>query len=1805
MPSVDTKVVEMQFDNKQFESGIGQTLSSLDRLKRALSFGKETKNVNDLEKSVNSISLSAIEDALDVVKYRFSALGIAGATAIANITNSVMSLGYQMKTFLVTKPISDGFAEYETQMNAIQTILSNTRSEGTNIQQVNAALDELNAYADRTIYNFTEMTRNIGTFTAAGVDLNTSVNAIQGIANLAAVSGSTSNQASVAMYQLSQALATGTVKLMDWNSVVNAGMGGQVFQDALRKTSEELGTGAEAAIKAEGSFRESLSVGWLTSQVLTETLKKFTTSGAMEWVANYCDISQDAVQAAYDQAYAASTAEDSFGKQQEAIDSVSESLAEQTGKSRDAIKETLELAYDAQNAATKVKTFSQLIDTLGEALGSGWTKSWQLIIGDFEEARELWTKVSDVLSDMINTSSDARNAIIQGWADLGGRTAMIDGLWQAFYNLKTILGTISSAFRDVFPKATSEQLADASNKFKGLMDSLKPTEEVLDKLSRGFKGVFSILDIGKTALSSIFSGISGYFSNNEVSGAIDVFLTKFAELGDAIAKFDEAFKNGEAPKLISETLTSALTTVSSVIDGLLSKITGTNILSAVQTLFSNIGNAVKTGVSSILDWISDNVTLSNIFDMINTMAMTTMVVGIGEVIQKIKDKVSELAGAHGLIELLFGGKDGDAKKSTEDAKKDVGSILQAITGIDFSGISEKVSEAISSLSDALNALTMNVNAGTLVKIAVAVGVLTYSLKTLSEIHLGSMVQGLLGLGVVLKMLTSSMTSITGAIKGSSAKGMIAASVSMIVMAEAVKVLANVAKTLGSLNIGELAKGLVGLGVLMTELGLFMDNIKSVNITVKDAATIFVMAEAMKVLADAVLKFATLSWGELARGLIGAGAGIVELAVGLRILSGVEMKATTVLSIYVMAKAMTVLAEAVNTFATLSWEEIGRGLTAMGGALTELIASLAVLSKVGNVKSLIGTVSMDMLIDNLQTLANALRSFGTMAWDEIARGLTAMGGAFTELVAALGILGKVAGFESIFASKALSDVMDKLPILAEGFQKIGSMSWDEIGRGLVGMGGALGEIAGISGALGSFAGLSSIIGSLSIVETSKSLGDIADALIKIGQLSWDQIGVGLVGMGGALGEIAVVTGALGSFAGLASIIGSLSIVETSKSLGEIADALAKFGSMSWDEISRGLTAMAGALGETALGGALNTFGVFGAGVLQEIAEPLGVLADSVKKWSDVTLPEGLGTQLGDIASGVNAFWLSGMGSDAISTLAEPFGVLADSTKKWSGVTIPDGIGTGLGKIAEGVNALWMSGMGADAIAKLAQPFGTLALSVNRWAGVTIPENLGTTLSGLAGAIGAFTLSGLAADSISAVAEPFGNLADSVGKWSGLYIRQDLKERLTEISQGIQAFTLSAPGGMALGAITGPLGNLADAISKWGEVVVPDDIATKLTSISDGVRTFNDIAGATVGLQSTANALDQLGTSLPNLAGVDFNAVSNGITSISTAINSIPDMSASAQSAIDTIGSLSSAISDAASSLATDLTSSITSGFSGLNDSISAALSGCVETIADKSSMFSATGKNIIQTIADAFISNEGILSSQLQSALNSAKGMINTSAFYSLGRYLMLGLAKGMNANRRFVVNAARSAVLKAVEAANKAADVGSPSKVFAEIGMYCAKGLAIGMENNSKYAEDASESMMDSAIGMLSNTSSMAVLAAQSIQDAIDADYNPVIRPVLDDRQFKTDLASAINSTSMSARSQISLNASYISKGLAQENQNGFNEQILRSIAKLRKEVAEISKPTYNVGGITYDDGSNVATAVRELTRAVKVERRK
>ena len=374
---VDEKVVSLKFDNKQFEQGVSSTLSTLDRFKKALHFEGTSKGLENLSNKVKNVDMKSLGSSVETVRAKFSALDVFAINAMQRISNSAIDAGKRLVSAFTIDPIKSGFKEYETQMNAVQTIMANTESKGTTLEDVNEALAELNTYADKTIYNFTEMTRNIGTFTAAGVGLKESTRAIQGIANLAAVSGSNSQQASTAMYQLSQALANGRVALQDWNSVVNAGMGGEVFQTALKRTATQMGTNVDALIKKYGSFRESLTKGqWLTTEVLTETLAQL--SGAY---------------------------------------SEADLIAQ--GYSKNQAAEIVKLANTAVSAATEVKTFTQLMSTLKEAAQSGWTVTWQTIVGDFGEAKELFSEISNAAGSLIQKMSDSRNNLLKGAFDSG------------------------------------------------------------------------------------------------------------------------------------------------------------------------------------------------------------------------------------------------------------------------------------------------------------------------------------------------------------------------------------------------------------------------------------------------------------------------------------------------------------------------------------------------------------------------------------------------------------------------------------------------------------------------------------------------------------------------------------------------------------------------------------------------------------------------------------------------------------------------------------------------------------------------------------------------------------------------------------------------------------------------------------------------------------------------------------------------------------------------------------------------------------------------------------------------------------------------------------------------------------------------------------------------------------------------------------------------------------------------------------------------------------------------------------------
>ena len=253
---------------------------------------------------------------------------------------------------------------------------------GTSVKHIEDVLNELNLYADKTIYNFTQMTQAIGQFTTAGVDVDTAATSVKGIANLAAYVGAPASDASRAMFQLSQALSTGRVRLQDWMSLEHtAGMGGKVFQDALIDTAEHFGIAAKAAIEAEGSFRESLKHDWLTTDVLNETLKK---------------LSGD-----FDELYWA-----------------------QQGYTQAEIQSIMDLGRVATESATKVRTVSMMWDAMKEAAQSTWTETWQYIIGGYEDAPKLLTAINDSISELLGNMNASRNAALKFWynAKLGGRS---------------------------------------------------------------------------------------------------------------------------------------------------------------------------------------------------------------------------------------------------------------------------------------------------------------------------------------------------------------------------------------------------------------------------------------------------------------------------------------------------------------------------------------------------------------------------------------------------------------------------------------------------------------------------------------------------------------------------------------------------------------------------------------------------------------------------------------------------------------------------------------------------------------------------------------------------------------------------------------------------------------------------------------------------------------------------------------------------------------------------------------------------------------------------------------------------------------------------------------------------------------------------------------------------------------------------------------------------------------------------------------------------------------------------------------
>lgn len=1091
--TIDEKVVEMRFDNRQFEQNVSTTMSTLDKLKQKLHLDGATKGLENVASASDNLEITAtkagfhLSDVWENVSRTFE----------TKIADRVVNAAERMAKALTIEPVKAGFDEYETKIGAIQTIMSNTASKGTTMEDVTNVLGELNEYADKTIYNFAEMTRNIGTFTAAGVGLEESAAAIQGISNLAAASGSTSQQASTAMYQLSQALSSGTVKLMDWNSVVNAGMGGEKFQEALKATAREHGVAVDDLIAKNGSFRESLQEGWITADVLNETLRKFTVEGAKEYA-------------------------DSMVKSGKYTQEQADAL----------IKE----AQAMEDAATKVKTFTQLWDTLKESAQSGWSQTWEIIVGDFEEAQEFLGYLSDTIGSLIGASADARNSMLQDWKTLGGRADLIEAVKNVFDALGGVLAPLRDGFREIFPPMTGEKLAAFTKGLKDLTAKLKIGDETADKLKRTFKGVFAVIDIARMVIVAVVKAIASLFGGvGELGGGL---LEITARIGDFLVKLRDIVSETGVVNSVFKGIAAVLKIVVGAVGAFL-KLVGRSIafpaLDLISRVLSKLGikmeglsdsaDSMREGVSDSVKSMGDAFKNSVFFKILDFLWKTLQVIGkiVGKVFSAIADGFKRMTGAASFSDLM----NLIDTVSLSAILVFIVKIAKKVSGLfgTMDDLKERLGGVLDSVSGAFEGFQKQMKAQALMKIAIAIGILAAAILVLSfldpkkiGVALGAVASALTGLLVTLKVLSKVQLPE----QANSVKKFASA---LVPVAIAVLILASALKKLSKLSPKELAVGLAGVLGLLAGIIVILkvfDSMKSSTKGMFSAGMAMVaVAIAIAILGAAVDDFSKMSWSELGKSgvaLAGLAAGIAVMGLALKLVP--KSSALQAAGLVITAGAMYILAGAVKVFSLIDTASAAKGLIVMSIGLAAMAVALKVMEK-----SWATALMMPLVAESLVILAGALKLFGMLSMDEIGRGLVALGGSLILLGVALNVM------KSAWAAAlVLPIVAASMIILAGALHLFALLEWDQIARGLVALGGSLLIMA---------AGLTlmqwALPGAIALTVASVGLLALAGALAALGALGWAVIGTGI-----ALLTVALLGLAVGLTAMLIALPGALAL-----------------------------------------------------------------------------------------------------------------------------------------------------------------------------------------------------------------------------------------------------------------------------------------------------------------------------------------------------------------------------------------------------------------------------------------------------------------------------------------------------------------------------------------------------------------------------------------------------------------------------------------------------------------------------------------
>lgn len=1074
--NIDERVVEMRIDNRQFVSGAEKTISILDKLKNALSFKNAGDGFNEVQRAANKLDLSDMGRTVELVSNRFSDMGIVGMRVIQNLTDSVYGFVTSTVKGLTIDPVTGGFNKYEDILRKTQTIMSATLNEeiperfGTQLDYVSNQLELAAWYTDETSASLQDIVGNVSKFTNVGIGLEDAVWEMEGIANWGWSAGASMAEMGRAMYNLSQAMSVGSVKLMDWRSIENANMGTLEFKQTAIDTAVALGTLTEAGdglyktlngteVSAK-NFNEALSEGWFSSAVLEKTLKLYgeysRRLGAVMDDTGFSDagLSASDVMGAVDEIVEKldsgefksleegltdwrNTLKKSFSEEDlpsidalryafELLSGDEDALAaraEALGESYNKLSEKqFELAKRAFLMGQEYKTFGDVIDATKDAVSTGWMKTFQLIIGNADEAKEVWTEVGDVFYSIFAEGAARRNAILKWWNSPGeglesGRDAFLEAIGNIYRAVQSYIGPIIEGFDRIFSwgpaKEAGERLRELTQRFRDFTARLALSESAGRGMTNFFATIFGWIKKVLQVLRPVTSFFGGLLTATR-----DFFNLFFESFDTEAGKFDKNKFLAGLPgifKGVSDNVKKAWT-------GIKNFFSSFSDVPIVRSVFDFIVKAIDSIISGGKDVIGFLTTAKD--GLVDAQSPVQKIKDwfskIWEYVKNIKIDSGALKDAFGkvgeVIQTVYSGLTGDEGDFKERIKAMLKSALQAVketlgeiklsdlfegarlgimgyTAIQFANFVASFKKTADEFKNVPKAITggikrvtksfeKNQNANVMLKMAGAILMVAAAIAVLSlipEDKFAAIAVTLAFFFTILSKIAKSLSSTKNFADNKNnlivkvlpdfAAGIIAVAILLGVAAAALLKLKDVSP-------GDLVKGFIAIiGVLMASVLLLSWLTKHVenDVNIKALGKLIAIAAVISATGKALERMKELEPDQILAALFGITLVLAAVALVLYTAKDVDTGSGfgAFLVIIALVAVINGMIPAFLVLSRFSWKQFGIVILSIVIVMAAIAGLMFFISKVGSAGGLKGAVSLVVVAAALVLFAAAL------------------------------------------------------------------------------------------------------------------------------------------------------------------------------------------------------------------------------------------------------------------------------------------------------------------------------------------------------------------------------------------------------------------------------------------------------------------------------------------------------------------------------------------------------------------------------------------------------------------------------------------------------------------------------------------------------------------------------------------------------------------------------------------------------------------------------------------------------------------